>query len=405
MVDDQILRRIAVPRRWLVHAYYTVCPYAPDNSGRILVAGADLDRGVGEVLILSADGEVLDRFGAAPVEPSFYHTGRWQTWSADGRYVFYSAGTLGRPRFVRREMATGDEVVVEGGMDGGTPSGGPLVSGLLGMLDAAGDGDRIYRPDQAPVPFQARDRHGLFQYALEPASSTLRLSVAQILDRHPDRERLQTSDQRLRATHGRADGLTLMAYCVRWCSDASRFLFYFGNHNVVADRGEPRIAYVMTAKQDFTDIRIALDLSYGRRGLHWSWQPDNEHLIGYGPDPGDPERMCLAEVRYDGTGYRKLSDHASGGHPSINPRRPNIIVTDHYAPQGRVTFLARDDGRVLQSTELPLNQVPDPPRGRNRYKADAHPVFDPTGAKVLCNALPGRESVLVEIAVPMDPPR
>lgn len=56
-----IINTLAVPGQWLVHAYYTVVPYAPDSSGRILAAGGNLEHNSGEVLILSADGEVLDR--------------------------------------------------------------------------------------------------------------------------------------------------------------------------------------------------------------------------------------------------------------------------------------------------------------------------------------------------------
>jgi hypothetical protein len=50
-----------VENRWCVHSYYTLCPYAPDGSGRLLLAGADLATNQGEVLILSSEGEVLDR--------------------------------------------------------------------------------------------------------------------------------------------------------------------------------------------------------------------------------------------------------------------------------------------------------------------------------------------------------
>jgi hypothetical protein len=400
VTDDEILRRIRVPDRWIVHAYYTVSPYAPDGSDRILAAGADLDRDVSEILILSADAEVIDRFGEHPVQTPFYHTGRWQTWSSEGRYVFYGAGTLDQPRFVRREVSTGEEVVVEGAMDGGTPDDGPLISGLLGMLQAANDEHRGYAPELSPVPFQARDRHGLFEYTLDPPSSSLRLSVAEILENHPDRDRLMAGDAEMRRLHRDDDGLTLLSFCVRWSPDASRFLFFFGHNALPSERGEPRIKYVMTARRDFTDVRVAMDLSYGRPGVHWSWQPDSDWLIGYGPDPDAPSRRCLAEVRYDGTGYRKISDHSSGGHPTVNPARPEIIVTDHYAPDGRVVFVARDDGRIVQTTRLPLNQAPRPPRGRSRYRTDAHPAFHPSGTKVLCNWLPGRHAEFVEIAVP-----
>lgn len=250
----------------MLHAYYTICPYAPDGSGRLLAAGADLDRGVGEVLVLSGTGEVLDRFGAHPLEASFYHTGWWQTWSPDATRVYYRQGSLTRPRIVRRELATGAEEEVEGDLEGAPPAAdAPLLSGLLGMLYAAGYGTMRYAPDEAPVPFGARDGHGLFSYTLDPPQALLVLSVGEILESHPDRDRLLASDRETRERLGPGEGLTLMAYCVRWAPDASRLLFYFGNHCTVGERGEPKLAYIMTADKDLKDIRMALDLS--RSGL------------------------------------------------------------------------------------------------------------------------------------------
>jgi hypothetical protein len=128
-----------------------------------------------------------------------------------------------------------------------------------------------------------------------------------------------------------------MTYCVRWSPDGSRFLFYFGNHTVankVDGRNEPRVGYVFTADRNCGDLHLAMDLSFGRSGVHWSWQADNEHLVGYGPDPADPGRRCLAEVKYDGTGYRKINDHNSGGHPSVCPSDFDVVVTDENSGDG-----------------------------------------------------------------------
>ncbi|WP_210769249.1 hypothetical protein [Occultella kanbiaonis] len=396
--EPRLLRRFRVPDRWLVHAYYTVSPYAPDGTDRVLVAGADLDRNLCEVLILGPDGDVLDRFGTNPIRTSFFHTGRWQTWSADGSAVYFDSGTVTEPRFVRRDVATGHETVVPGSLDGGTPSDGPLISGLLAMHDAASDAVAGYRPDASPVPFQAREEHGLFEYALDPPSAILRLSVAEILARHPDRDLLHAADAAVRRRLGDdAEGLTLLTFCVRWSPDGSRLLFFFGNNGVPDDRTEPRVKYVMTARADLTDLHVAMDLG-SAPGVHWSWQPDNVTLIGYGPDPENPDRLCLAEVRFDGTGYRKLAEHTSGGHPSVSPVDPDLLVTDHYPPHGRVSFLTRD-GQLVGSRALRLHDGQSL-RGRSPHRIDAHPVFHPSGDRVLCNSLPGRHAELIELEVP-----
>lgn len=388
------VRPIPVPGQWTLHSYYTLSPYAPDGSGRLLASGADLDDGNAEVLILAPDGEVLDRFGEHRVDGSFWHTGWWQTWSPDARFVYYQAGSLKEPKIARRELATGAEIVVEGDLEGAPPGKAPVLSGLLGMLYAAGYGDNHYKPDQAPVPFQARDKHGIFRYDMESQSRELVLSISDILEQHPQRDKLLASD-------AARDGLTLMAYCVRWSPDASKFLFYFGNHCTVPERGEPRLAYIMTANADLSDLRLALDLSYGRPGVHWSWQPDNERLVGYGPHPDDPSRMCLAEVNYDGSGYRWLSDHRSGGHPSVSHVDTDLIVTDEGTPDGgAVVFISRRTGGEIDRVALPKFRGDHEPAGRNELRVCHHPVWSPSGDHVLCNTLPGRDAVLAEVAVP-----
>jgi len=396
-------RLITVPERWCVHSYYTLSPYAPDGSGRLLLAGADLERGTGEVLVLDPASRVMDRFGENRLDSSFYHTGHWQTWGPDGRSVYYRSGTLKEPRMVRRDLASGREVTLEGDMEGAPPFGEPIVSGLLGMLYAAGYGYNRFQPELAPVPFQKRGEHGLFSYSFDSASNNfggrLVLSVEQILACHPMRDRLLSSDRELKLQLGQEDGLTLMAYCVRWNRDGSRLLFYFGNHSVVGSRHEPRLAYIFTADREFREIHLAVDLSYGRRGVHWGWHPDGEHLLGYGPDPENDGGMCLAQVRYDGSGYHRISRHTSGGHPSISPADYNLLATDESTAPGKVLLIDLREDRELKSFTLPRVYGKEEPKGRNPFRVCHHPVFSSDGSRLLVNVLPGRHSALAELVM------
>ncbi|MFW6293680.1 MAG: hypothetical protein ACOC7V_15345, partial [Spirochaetota bacterium] len=234
-------RWISVPDRWMIHAYYTISPFAPDGSGRIIAAAADLDapEPTGEVVILDRDGVVIDRFGRNKATPSFWHTGFWQSWSPDARFVYYQAGTMMRPTVVRRELSTGEQVTVEGDMEGLPPSGEPGVSCSHGLLYAAGYGDGRYKPDQAPIPFQARDRHGISVVSFDPPKHELVLSTQQVLELHPDRDRILEAEREIKQRLGPEEGLTLMTYCVRWNPAGDRCLFYFGNHCVAKERGEP----------------------------------------------------------------------------------------------------------------------------------------------------------------------
>lgn len=401
MTTDTIVHPLPVADRWCVHSYYTLCPYAPDGSGRLLLAGADLNRSVGEVFVLDHAGLVVDRFGENPLHTGFYHTGLWQSWSPDACYVYYQSGSLGQPRIVRRELATGIEATLDGDMEGAPPDGEPLLSGLMGMLYAAGYGTLKYRPDTAPAPFQMRDRHGLFEYIFDPPTRILRLSVNEVLESHPQRDALRKADQEIKERLGPDEGLTLMCYCVRWNFDGSRFLFFFGNHCVVKERGEPRLGYVLTADRNLNEIDLAVDLSFGRPGSHWSWHPDGEHLIGYGPDPDNKHVACLAQVRYDGSNYRRLSRHASGGHPCVSPADHDLVVTDDTRSNpGEVLFIDTRRDRVVQTYRLPRVYGEIAPPGRNPYRVCHHPVFDRMGRKVLVNTLPGRDAVVCEITAP-----
>jgi|GEM_PF-702874 len=403
--ENLTMKTFPIENRWCVHAYYTVTPYAPDGSGRLLLAGADIETGRGEVLILDTEGTVIDRFGDSPANAGFYHTGFWQTWSPDARYVYYQQGTSDTPTVVKRELATGQEWSMEGDVEGAPPNGEPLISGLRGLLYAAGYGTGEYDPALAPIPFQQRNKHGLFNYSFQPNKRELLLSVADILEKHPQRHVIHAVDKDIQERLGDPnEGATLMSYCVRWSPTGERFLVFFGNHtvkNMARERGEPKLLYIYTAKRDLSDFSLALDFSFGKPGVHWSWHPDGEHLVGYGPDPDEPSKLCLAQVRYDGTGYRRLSRHASGGHPSVSPTDHNLVVTDETASNpGKVVFIDTRNDKIVKSVELPREYGNEIPRGRNRFRVCHHPVFAADGRKVLVNTLPGIHSVITEIAAP-----
>ncbi len=392
-------RAFPIDDRWCVHSYYTLCPYAPDGSRRIVLAGADLATQTAEVIILSSEGEILQRFGRQPVTPSFWHTGFWQSWSPDGRFVYYQSGTMQQPFAVRRELATGQEVRVPGDLEGIPPSGEPGLSCSHGMLYAAGYGDGKWKPSESPVPFLDRDRHGLSEICFDDRPGRLLRSTRQCLDEHPDRDRFLAAEAELQSRLGADEGLTLMIYCVRWNRQGTRCLFYFGNHCVVGERGEPRLAYVFTANRDLSEIHLALDISFDRRGVHWGWQADGENLIGYGPRTDGKPGMCLAGVRYDGCGYHWLSDHASGGHPSVSPRDPDLLVTDEGGPggHGNIVFISRKSGEIIHREPLPKYQGDKEASGRNALRICHHPVFNHDGTKLLCNSMSGNLATLVEL--------
>lgn len=390
----KVIRKIVVHNRWSILSYYTQSPLAPDGSGRLLLAGADLRLRQGSVYVLNQDGTLNCEFGNHAVESGFFHTGFWQTWSPDCRYVYYQSGSLRHPAITRHELASGSEITITGDAEGTPPDGEPVVSGLMGMLYAAGYGEGIYNPAIAPVPFENRDEHGIFEYTFAPESRRLRLSVTKMLECHPDRENLLRIDRELSRRNNTPAGLTLMCYCVRWNHDGSRMLFYFGNHCVVKERQEPKVACVFTCKRDFSDLHLAIDLAKG--GVHWAWHPDGEHLLGYA-DLGD-RGNGLSVVRYDGTGLQRLCDAQGGGHPSVSPVDYNLVMTDNGE---MMEFWDVKNNRLIEKQSFPCKTSECRNYGlRNETRVCHHPVFASDGKSAFLNVLDGYHACVYEIAIP-----
>ena len=413
---DSTLQPLPVENKWCIHAYYTMCPYAPDGSGRILFSTSDNETGKTKICIMSSDGEILNEFGDETAESNFYHTGNWQTWSADARYVYYQGGNMADPVICRYDTKSGETVKMKGDMEGAPPFGEPIISGFLGMLYAAGYADGNYYPEKAPIPFHERDKHGLFRFDVEKNSYELAISVNDILKFHPQKDLILSEEEKYIAQTGNKEGFTLMAYCVRWNPTGYRFLFYFGNHCVDKKRKEPKLSYVFTSDRDMKDIRMALDMSFDKSGLHWGWHPDGEHLIGYIGDAENSGKLCISSVRYDGNDLKRISRHSSGGHSSVCPTDYNLLVTDEFCADeipgelydkalykkhnllpGRVVFIDLRTDTEVCSYVLPRVNGSVEPAGRNRFRICHHPVWSADGNKVLVNVLPGDNAVLCEI--------
>ena len=414
--DEHGVHPLPLKNKWCVHAYYTMCPYAPDGSGRILFSGADIKTGKTKIYIMSSTGELLDEFGDGLAESNFYHTGHWQTWSDDAQYVYYQGGDMINPVIHCYNIKTGEDISMCGDMEGAPPFGNPIISGYLGMLYAAGYADGHYYAHKAPIPFEQRDKHGLFKFNVKENKCELALSVNDILKIHPCREMLMNAEKKYIEETGNTEGFTLMEYCVRWNAKGDRFLFYFGNHCVDKSRKEPKLTYVFTSDKDMKNIYMALDMSFDKFGLHWGWHPDGEHLIGYFSDPDEPQKLCLCSVKYDGTELKRISKHSSGGHASICPANYNILVTDEFVADtistemydeklyknnailpGRVVFIDLTTDTEICSYVLPRVNGTVEPAGRNPLRVCHHPVWSSDGKKVLVNTLPGENSVLCQL--------
>lgn len=404
-VETLTVHDIPIPDRWTLHTYYAQSPYAPDGSGRLLLAGGDLKADRGELIILNTDRQIETRFANEPLTPPFYHSAYWQAWGTEARYVFYQSGTLRQPEIVRHDLTIGEETSIPGDMEMVPADGKPFLNGMSDMLYAAGAGDGTRRMDELPIRYQDREQHGLFSYSFDPPGRELVLSVAEVLEQHPQRDAILQADRAIKARFGDDDCLTLTLYAVRYSNSGERILFYFGNHTVwKRERGEPKIGTVFTANRDLSDMQMAVDLSFDKRGNHWGWHPDERHILGYCTDPDqDGKATALMQVdTHDVGNMRRLSYHATNGHPSISPTNQHLLVSDSYSVPGEVVFIDIRSDTTLATLHLPRTNTENVPPGRNRHRVDHHPVFNPDGSRVLINTLPGELAVVAEIEVPED---
>jgi hypothetical protein len=97
-----------------------------------------------------------------------------------------------------------------------------------------------------------------------------------------------------------------------------------------------------------------------------------------------------------------LASHQSGGHPSLSPTCPDLLVTDSYGRPGQLEFIDVSIDRVIASYPIDRSwpRGAEVAPGRHPGVVDLHPVFHPSGDRVLINHLPGPYAEAIEIAAP-----
>ena len=381
MKTEQIFQ---VPGQWTISSYYTLSPVAPDGSGRITLAACDLKTKICSVYILDANGNITDNFGHRKAESMFFHTGCWESWSPDCRYVYYQSGTLTQPSVSRYDIETKKSITIQGVDLEGAPSfGEPSLGGLPGMLYGAGYGYNVYNPDLCPVPFEERDKHGIFEFSFDGSEPKLAYSVNDFLSFHPMRDELLALDNELKNKYNRVCGLSLMAYCVRFSPNGKHFLVYFGNHCVVPERNEPRISHVFYGHTGSKELHFALDVS--GKGCHWSIQ-DNGQLIGFTRADEDTRMHIYIFDPESKQLTRVATPEFGGGHPSLSPINPRLCVNDEQG-SAAVRLWDAETQSIVDSINLQCWATGYVPKGmvRDENRCCHHPRFTPDGKYILSN--------------------
>lgn len=142
-------------------------------------------------------------------------------------------------------------------------------------------------------------------------------------------------------------------------------------------------------------------MSFEKNGVHWSWDHSGG-LLGYYKNSPD-DRAVLAGINRDGENFRIIcEENFTGGHPSVSPANPELIVTDGaYNRMGKIMFI--EDGKPQNEVILPKFNYDEAggkiPGGRNRFYVCHHPVFNSDGSRILVNTLPGKNAELCEIEI------
>ncbi|WP_052732373.1 TolB-like translocation protein [Hymenobacter terrenus] len=149
--------------------------------------------------------------------------------------------------------------------------------------------------------------------------------------------------------------------------------------------GGPRQRSVITMRPDGSDLRTAITPEqWAKGGHHVNWTPDGEHLSMNLEVDGKPG-LEIITVRYDGTNLKTAFSPGSG-HPSFNPTKVPLMVTDAYPGE-----LGYTEGTVpirlmnMQTgQEEPVVKIFVSNAG-GELRIDPHPAWDRTGRYVIFN--------------------
>ena len=149
---------------------------------------------------------------------------------------------------------------------------------------------------------------------------------------------------------------------------------------------------VFTIKPDGSELYDAIPADlWERGGHHTTWMSDGERLSFNLGDMKDG--VDLMQVRFDGSDLGKICERTKGsGHPSENPVKPGIFVTDTYAWEG----LAYGDGttpiRLIDSTSdserriIRIRTATPAEKKIPQLRVDPHVVWDKGGRFIAFNA-------------------
>ncbi len=369
-----------------IHTYYDVCPFSP--SSRLLAVTrlpfADRPPVLGDL----ADVCVIDL--EDQTIRTVYRTKCWgfQTganlqWGATDRHLYTNDVFEDVAVCVRIDLETGETRAYAGPKYEIAPDESAVFGFPLELLDVTQPGYGV--PPKAPGRFRklppgASKTEGVWRTDLKTNEKTLLVSLADVAARIPEPPP--------------RDGGTFYFWHTKVNPQGTRILQVL--RCLFPDGSGGRNAMVFTYAMDGSDIRYTPSRPvWGLSGGHPNWHPDGEHIIRVLPVEGGKLRFC--QFRWDGSGFRVLSETIEGGgHPRIEPGG-RFLVTDAFPRiEGRQHVALRlvrfDEERVEDICVLPT--VDRDHIEHMVLRLDGHPAWSRDFKKVIFQAAPAGERQL-----------
>ena len=353
--------RLTPPDRRCVHGYYTMSPLSGDGE---LITYYEFDephpnRGSGRpmsgrVIVADADGSSARTI--AEMDTASVAQGVMQQWVGPTRRVGF--------------VDYADERWTVLDLDGGE-----RWEGEGQAREFAPEGRDLFIQTPEPIHLQAEEAgrslapHEVAARIIDytTGEEKVRISVADVLEVHPDADRVRQQHMCFKQTLFSADG--------------RRIAFNFSNAFYNRQRpAEPRRHEKFVALRDGTEIQYL-----GEGAGHPCWHPDSEHYFALATDGEGVLRFMLYPL--DGSAPRALgADWLGAGHPSFQPGGGRYLAVDIPVGNRGHVFLRLYD---LQEGRYEDVLTADYTDYTNESGTHFHPAWTPDGRSLYISSAHG----------------
>jgi hypothetical protein len=391
-----------------LHTFYDECPWSPSGKFLALTKFPYQQKkpkwgDIAEICIINVEKQTIR---------TIYQTKAWSfqlganvQWSnISDRYVYTNDIIDGQAVCVRIDLEKGENIAYSGPKYDIAPNGKYIAGPNLNYINITQYGYAIPDPENG-IPNQLQksqmDSEGLWVTNLESNKKELLASLNDFY-----RNAVPADQQFYR------DGIYYLFH-TKFNSQGNRIMQVFR----CLFNGQGRNASLFTLNSDGSNIQQCLSNEkwnqndqYGGGGNHPNWHPDGEHIImntvptwlGY-------KNMMFSMFKYDGSGFRILTEkHIGSGHPSVDPTT-RYLITDAYTKQ---TYVLKNDEIPIRFIDLKndieytlctvSNDVGNQgdknskEAGGSHFKLDPHPAWNREYNKICFNgSLDGKRQVFI----------